>query len=126
MVRGMLDMDVNQRLDIEQYDMTVFTRLPLPRDPAIQLEAFLHKYDLQVKLCQFINFLTVNYAPYRSLNPWLPDLLSQHLTQLVEVFQWKNHPELLSMTRPYPLYQEQFHFSSDEYHWLNNCLKDTI
>lgn len=53
-------------------------------------------------------------------------MMSKHLGQLIEVFGWHRHPYMSQLKRSYRLPIGEFEFSNDQYHWLNNCLKDTL
>lgn len=50
----------------------------------------------------------------------------RHLGSLVEIFEWESQASLKSMVFLFNLPHQAYKFESDDYYWLNNCLKDTI
>ena len=53
--------------------------------------------------------------------------MTRHLSSLVRTFGWSSQPGLNAIsTEVYSLPAGDPEFCSDDYFWLNNCLKDTI
>ena len=52
--------------------------------------------------------------------------MDRHLNSLTLDFDWQNHKAMNSVREKYLLPQNCSKFDSDDYFWLNNCLKDTI
>ena len=48
------------------------------------------------------------------------------MNSLTFAFEWHTHPALSSVKKGYCLSDSDPGFGSDDYFWLNNCLKDTI
>lgn len=126
MICGWLEMEEEDRAGMVEWDLGVFLRLPPPRDPAVQLAALKKDYALQVKICQYSNLLLKNLSGHGWVGEETLEFMVKQLTQMVEIFEWKSHPSLLALTKDYSLFQGAFSFSSDHYHYLNNCLKDAI
>ena len=59
-------------------------------------------------------------------NTYLEEFIVRHLNSLTFAFEWNHHPALASVKRMYCLSDFDPEFGSDDYYWLNNCLKDTI
>ena len=53
-------MEEEARAGMVEWDLGALLRLPPPRDPAVQLQAFKKEYALQVKICQYTNLLIRN------------------------------------------------------------------
>lgn len=49
---------------------------------------------MQVKICEFIYFLMINLEIYEGKNILLLEMMSQHLGQLTEIFDWNKHQHL--------------------------------
>lgn len=66
-----------------QLDLNVFRRVRRMCVIEEQLLRIGSCYEYQIKLCQFIHFLMVNYKRQEDANPFLLPLMSKHLGQLV-------------------------------------------
>jgi len=51
--------------------------------------------------------------------------MAKHQASITAKFEWKKHSALQSIKDRY-LIPAVVNFSSDDYYWLNNCLKDTM
>ena len=91
-----------------------------------QLKTISKSYDLQIKICQYANLLKVNFLKYETINPFLYHFLTDHLAHLISVFEWGKQSALKELSKNYKLPENASKFHSDDYFWMNNCLKDTI
>jgi hypothetical protein len=60
-VNGLLERTVEKRWSIEQLDFDIFGRLRKVVSIEGQLLEFGSRYDYQIKACQFIHFLMLNF-----------------------------------------------------------------
>ena len=98
--------------------------------PTIKIEEkllkFAKNYTEQLQLCQFINSIIKHYYEFTWANNYLLEFMIRHLNSLTKLFDWDNQTALAAVKKLYNLPSENPNFESDDYYWLNNCLKDTI
>jgi len=68
----------------------------------------------------------VNYRQHPPVNDYCYEFMSRHLGKLIDVFEWNKQKAMAQLSYDYDIPRGGDHWESDEYHWLNNCLKDTI
>lgn len=125
-LNGLLERNAEARLGVWEIDFEVFPRVRSMANVEEQIRVLAGSYEQQIKMCQFIHFLMNNFQQCQQLNAFLLPMISQHLGQLVEVLGWHKQVHMNRLKDKYLLPEGQFQFSCDQYHWLNNCLKDTI
>lgn len=127
LISGLIEIDSAKRIPLIDCDFEVFLHLG---SPVIKIEDQLHRlrpcYTEQLQLCQYINSILKNFDEFTWTNSFLKEFIVRHLSSLTFAFEWQNQSGLNSIRKSYSLPEEDPHFHSDEYYWLNNCLKDTI
>jgi hypothetical protein len=107
-------------------DFEVFLHLGPPVKLDLQLDIMKVCYAEQLRLCQFINSVLVHYADFGWVNAYLREFVERHLSSLTEAFGWHEDPGLNELRELYCLPGGSLIFGSDDYYWLNNCLKESI
>lgn len=126
LLAGLLKKEPEERAWLPECDFRILQRMGRLGDPCLAAEQLKGCYSEQLQLCQYLHYLMQNYQLHAEVNWDLFGLMSRHLDFLVHTFGWNEQRAMRQLKDQYSLPPTSSIFSSDEHHWLNNCLKAVI